>query len=211
MLSLIHKIRQNVPNEEFDYPCLKSFLKEYSQPRDKITRMLKNSEIIRVKKGLYVFGPHFRNGPYSKEVLANLIYGPSYVSLEYALAFYQLIPERVETVTSITNKRNKFFKTPVGHFSYQYLKNDCYQVGVTRVNLDETHAVLMATKEKALADLLFFKQLKQVQSKKELQIFLTENLRLEKSALKKFNKKRLRQIAAVYQSPIINLLLEIIL
>ncbi len=210
MNTLIQNIRQNSINEEFDYSFLKSFLKEYSHPRDKITRMLKHSEIVRVKKGLYVFGPDFRKTPYVKELLANLIYGPSYISLEYALAFYHLIPERVEIVTSITNKRNKIFKTPVGLFTYQYLKNDCYGVGTTLLNLDTTHVVLMATQEKALADLLFFKNLKHIKTTKELLVFLTENLRIELSSLKKFNKKRFKQIAEVYQNPIINLLLEII-
>ena len=61
------------------------------------------------KKGLYIFGKSVALQPYSKEVLANLIYGPSAISLSYALSYYGLIPERVHIVTSITNNRIKTF------------------------------------------------------------------------------------------------------
>jgi len=73
-----------------------------TRPRDKISDLLKKGTIIRVKKGLYVFGEDNRKKPYSKEILANLIYGPSYISLDYALQYHGLIPERVEAVTSVT-------------------------------------------------------------------------------------------------------------
>ena len=52
-----------------------------------------------------------------------MIYGPSYVSKEYALAHHGLIPEGVTLVTSITPKRFKHFKTPVGEFVYDYQPN----------------------------------------------------------------------------------------
>ena len=89
-------VRNRIPAEIFDYQTLTDALKGLSSPRDKITDMLRQGIIIRVKKGLYVFGDKDRKYPYSKELPANLIYGPSYVSLDYALAYYGLIPERVE-------------------------------------------------------------------------------------------------------------------
>lgn len=210
MDKITYQLRQKAINEEFDYTFLKSLLSSYQNPRDKITRMLKNGEILRIKKGLYVFGPNLRKTPYSKEVLANLIYGPSYLSLEYALAFYNLIPERVETVTSVTNKKNKVFQTSVGLFTYQYLENTRYQVGLTLLRRDATHSVLIATKEKALADLLFLKGPKHFNNKNDLKLFLTENLRMEIADLKKMSKTRLRAIATAYKDDIINLLLELL-
>ncbi len=78
-------IRKMIPYEEFDYQTLLGALKGYARPRDRITALLRKGVIIRVKKGLYVFGEHERRRPYSREILANLIYGPSYISLEYAL------------------------------------------------------------------------------------------------------------------------------
>src|SRR5262245_31791812 len=120
-MMIIDEIRKSVVNEEIDYLLLTSLLKQYKRPRDKITQLLKSGALIRVKKGLYIFGSRYAKKPYILETLANLIYGPSYISLEYALAFYGMIPERVEVLTSVTNKRDKIFKTPVGLFTYRYL------------------------------------------------------------------------------------------
>jgi predicted transcriptional regulator of viral defense system len=65
---------------------------------------------------LYIFGDEERRGPYSRELLANLMYGPTFISLESALAFYGLIPERVEAMLSVTTGRSREFDTPVGRF-----------------------------------------------------------------------------------------------
>ena len=193
---MLSNLRNSVLTEEFDYNFLRHVLNEYKNPRVKINDLLKKEKIIRVKKGLYVFGPELAREPYSKETLANLIYGPSYISLEYALSFYGLIPERVETVTSVTNKRNKFFKTPIGVFSYRYINPSIYAYGITLYEMDKYHSILMATKEKALSDMLYFtdKMTEQVQ----LENYLIENLRLELEDLIGFNKKQVKRLAALY-------------
>jgi predicted transcriptional regulator of viral defense system len=85
------RLRAKVPYEETDYVALKNALSQYSNIRAKITSLLKSGELIRVKKGLYVFGPTEAKEPYSKEILANLIYGPSYISLDYALSLYGIV------------------------------------------------------------------------------------------------------------------------
>ena len=92
-------------------------LEGYARPRDKITQWLNRGIIVRIKKGLYVFGESLRRKPYSRELLANLIYGPSYLSLEWALQYYGLIPERVEALTSVTTGRSRKFSTPAGLFA----------------------------------------------------------------------------------------------
>ncbi len=112
----------------FDYQTLLSALKDYASPRDKISRLLRKNEIVRVKKGLYVFGQTGGKRKYSHEHLANLIYGPSYISLDYALHTYGLIPERVETVTSVTLDRTKSFSTPVGNFSFRKIGLKAYRI-----------------------------------------------------------------------------------
>ncbi len=76
-------VRKLIPYEEFDYQVLLGALKNYA-----------------------------RKQPYSREILANLIYGPSCISLEYALQYYGMIPERVEAVTSVTVGRSRKFSTP---------------------------------------------------------------------------------------------------
>ncbi|MBN1307369.1 MAG: hypothetical protein JXA18_05595 [Chitinispirillaceae bacterium] len=196
----IQQIRRIVPNEEIDYVMLKSILSGYSNPRDKISRFLKAGSLIKVKKGLYVFGPDASLGPYNKEILANLIYGPSAISLEYALFYYGLIPERVETVTSITPSRNKKYSTPVGIFSYQYMHPAMYTTGLNRVMVDSTHPVIMAMPEKALSDILAISAKKiETSDVESLLHYITVSLRIENNALKKLSVDRIREIASVYK------------
>src|SRR5579871_4020362 len=114
-------IKKLTPNREIDYLFMKYILQDYAQPRAKITALLRSKDLIRVKKGLYLLDGKDEDKPFVKETLANLIYGPSYISMEYALAFYGFIPERVEVLTSVTSKKDKLFKTPVGVFNYRYL------------------------------------------------------------------------------------------
>jgi len=71
----IEKARKTAGREDTDYQFLLSMLTEYAHPRDKITEWLKSGDLIRVKKGLYVFGPEIALVHYSLEVLANLIFG----------------------------------------------------------------------------------------------------------------------------------------
>lgn len=115
---MLESLRRSIPFEEFDYQTLLDSLRGYAHPRKKITTLLRKGEIIRVKKGLYLFGERHRRSPYCRELLANLIHGPSCISLEYALHYHGLTPERVETVTSVACSRSRSFDTPVGAFSY---------------------------------------------------------------------------------------------
>jgi hypothetical protein len=105
-------------------------LSSYRKPRDTVTTLLKREHILRVRKGLYVFGHVWRRVPVSIEPLANLIYGPSSISLDFALAAYGLIPERINTITSITNGRSREFETPAGRFSYRHLSDIRFSTGI---------------------------------------------------------------------------------
>ena len=87
-----------------------------------IQRALKSGEVIQVRRGLYHLSPSIYPSLVSTEVLANLIYGPSYVSLESALAYHGWIPEAVRNCTSVTSGRPKHFDTPHGRFSYVRIK-----------------------------------------------------------------------------------------
>jgi len=205
---MIEMIRKRAVTNELDYNFLMDCLSDYKKPRDKISRLIRAGHIIRVKKGLYVFGPKYSIGPYCKETLANLIYGPSYISLEYALAFYGLIPERIEVVTSITNKRNKLFKTPVGIFSYKYIPLQKYSLGVTQLQLDEVHKIIIATKEKALADKVA--QIPSINTSDDMIKYLTEDLRIDESQLFSLNLRKLKAIANRYQQVNVTVLYEVI-
>lgn len=207
----IYQLRSLAGREEIDYSFLMSALKDYAKPRQKISLWIKTGELIRVKKGLYVFGPKIAQRPYSKELLANLIYGPSAISLSYALAHYGLIPERIETVTSITNNRKKQLQTPIGLFTYQYLSSSCYQIGIQLVSFGNAQSYLMATPEKALCDYIYFvtKPVK-MSSLKDMESFLFEDLRIDETIMADLSLASVKEISAIYKSPIVALFSEYI-
>jgi len=204
-------LRNRFINEEFDHVALKAALRDYARPRDKITSLLKSGSIIRVKKGLYVFGPTLARGPVSKESLSNLIYGPSYISLEYALSYHGLIPERVEAVTNVTFKKNKTFSTPLGSFTYQHIHPDRYVFAISQISVDETHTVLMAPAEKALADKLVVSRVgREVHNMRELKQYLVDELRISSLAIRDLDGKLVSRIARAYKYPLLDLLGELI-
>jgi hypothetical protein len=202
-------LRNRVVGEELDFPLLQDVLKDYSSPRDKITRLLKSGILIRVKKGLYIFSPQWAKRPYSRELLANLIYGPSVVSLQSALAYYGLIPERVSQVTSITCSRDKVFDTPVGKFTYRYLNIHKYSIGIDLISLSDQQSFLMACKEKALADTLALGGF-QAASVSDLEQILLHDLRCDMDLVSKLDVKLLKAIASRYSNRIIYLLVELV-
>jgi predicted transcriptional regulator of viral defense system len=203
------ELRKIVDREEIDYQLLLTALKDYSRPRDKISSLLKSGDLIRVKKGLYTFGRNIATRAYSKELFANLIYGPSAISLRYALAFYGLIPERVETITSVTNNRIKHFDTPIGHFDYRYLNQKKYPVGLTLDDTNKKQAFLIASPEKALVDQMHLidKDIV-ISNENELEAYLLADLRLDEALLKKFKLKTLKELQHAYQDSRLALLLS---
>ena len=204
---MIEELKRLAPTNEFDYLFIMSILKKYKKPRDKLTRLIRSGAVIRIKKGIYAFGPRYARGPVCKEALANLIYGPSYISLEYALAFYGMIPESVELVTSMTNKRNKTFSTPVGNFAYFYLHPKKYPVGVIQHEISPLRHILIASKEKALSDLIAREG--SFSGPETLFKHFTENLRIDETELMNLNKRRLTEIADIYRNRNVTRLREI--
>ena len=209
MISPIRLIRKAAEAEEIDYTLLKSCLHNYAAPRDVITRLLRAGDLIRVKKGLYVFGIEYAKRPYSLEILANLVYGPSYVSCEYALSFYGFIPESVFEVTSMTTERNKMFSTPVGRFSYKHLSLSRYQVGLTHIEVLPDRRVLMATPEKALADLLLLRDEKP-DDVDELRSVLYDSYRCDPNNMKKLRISYMNEIAKIYHYKAVSLLVDLV-
>jgi predicted transcriptional regulator of viral defense system len=187
---------------------LMSHLEHLKAPHRKITELLKSGDIIRVKKGLYVFGVEYRQNPVHLGLLANLIYGPSYVSQEYALYWYGMIPERVDMITSMTNRRNKSFDTPLGVFRYTYLNNQRYTVGIDWKTLDNGQHFLMASPEKALIDTIA--SCTDITTRKAMRLHLIENLRIDENILSELDISRTTVITQAYAKPVIRLLAETI-
>ena len=72
----------NIPFEAF---VLRNILSHYQSPEKKILKLVRDGYIIRIKQGLYVVSPEVSGKLLSMELIANHIYGPSYVSAHYAL------------------------------------------------------------------------------------------------------------------------------
>ena len=193
-------VRNRIQAEIFDYQTLTDALKGLSSPRDKITDMLRQGIIIRIKKGLYVFGDKYGRHPYSKELLANLVYGPSYVSLDYALAYHGIIPERAEALTSVTPSRSRRFSTPVGLFLYRRIPVRAYEAGVVREEGDRDQAFLIASPEKALADKVVSVRGAPFASIEGMSRFLEEDLRIDAGALRSLSAERIDEFAGRYRS-----------
>lgn len=121
--------------------------------RNQLSRWQKAGRIFVLRKGLCILGKADRKVEPDPLQAANILYEPSYVSLEYALEFYGLIPERVEAMTSVSTLKTARFDNVLGRFIYQHIRPEAFR-GFSRVQ-HGTAFFLMAEPEKALADYLY--------------------------------------------------------
>jgi predicted transcriptional regulator of viral defense system len=120
-----------------------------------VSSLINEGKLIRLKKGLYIFGDAWRRKPLNLETVANLLYGPSCVSFEYALSSYGFIAERPRTVTSLAIGDTKTFGTPIGNFEYRAINPEKFKIGIEYRSLGKDGGYFIASKEKALADLVY--------------------------------------------------------
>lgn len=199
MISVIQNIDTPYLTTEF---LLEKF-NDYSYPRDKLKNLVKEKELIHVCQGIYLPGPDYRRS-YSKEVLAGIIYGPSVISFEYALSFYDLIPERVETITSLCFKRNKVFQTPIGRFTYQYIAPKKFPIAINYEQTDLGN-FFIATPEKALCDLAYFQK---IENNNEALEYIIDDLRISEKKLSQINVKMLLELKMGYSKKSVNHLVD---
>jgi len=121
--------------------------------RRQLSDWKKKKWLIELRKGMYVINDLYFKEKLSLLYLANQIYQPSYISLEYALSEYELIPEKVNVITSISTRKTSYFENDFGMFKYTKIKNNCF-FGYRMIVID-VQKVLYATKEKALLDYLY--------------------------------------------------------
>lgn len=109
---------------------------------------------FKLRNGLYALGT---DPPHELEI-ANRLYEPSYVSFEYALAHYRMIPEAVYSVTSATTRVTREFQVGGKNYEYAKIKRGTY-TGYHLLKVDKAQ-VLIAVPEKALADYCYFVDLR---------------------------------------------------
>ncbi len=193
----MEELRRSIDWEVIDYQQLMDVLREYSKPRDKISSLMATGAVVRVKKGLYVFGEAWRRQPVCRELLANLICGPSYISLQYALSHHGMIPERVNVVTSVTSGKTRRFQTPFGLFTYRRIPMMPYAMGLTQAKSGADY-FLIASPEKALADIVWLDRRFKPSASIDYAVYLFDDLRIDRERLAQLDLKAVQEIAGGY-------------
>ena len=194
-----------------DYAVLRSLYSDYSFPRNKIANLEQEGKLIRLKRGMYVVSPDVNKQLLSVELIANHIYGPSYVSMESALRYYGLIPEQVYTTRSMTVNRSKKFENSIGNFEYITVEGKYYPIGITQQTVENKYTFLIASPEKALCDMISATPRLRIQSEKALKTYLEDDLRFEISALDNMDSDIIRECSETgKKKEILKLLLKLL-
>lgn len=146
-----------------------------------LTRKVKEEKLIRLKRNLYCLKRKIPND----YILANILYQPSYLSLEFALSYYSIIPETVYTITSVTTKPTREFIVTNRAFAYKTIKDKAYLGYIPREIDNQTF--LIATAEKSLADYLYFVSLGKKNINDRTDWSKVEKKRVEKYLIDDFN------------------------
>ena len=158
--------------------------------RVQLSRWEKAHKLIQLRRGVYLLPESYRKIDVYDPHVAAVLKKPSYISLEKALEYHDMIPEAVKIYTSVTTKRNMRFTTKLGIFNYQHIKNSIFW-GYEAVTVDKQTA-FFATPEKALLDLLYLKKIKVTPA-------YLEELRLQN--LEKLNLRRLLEYGRRFKKP----------
>lgn len=161
---------------------------------------LKKGYLEKIRDGLYVLSK-FKD-EINPMVLAGKIYEPSYLSLEFALNYYGIIPDIPGTYTSATSRTTKYFKNRFGNFTYQKIKSDFFNGYETRS--EKNISFNIATPEKALVDYLYLNKNKIIPD-----FNFWKEMRIDEDF--KFKKKKLEFYKRLLNDRKVNKLIESIL
>jgi len=184
----------------FSHGALLPLLSDYARPNDKISEWLASGSLISLKRGLYVVGAPWRKETLCLPLIANRLYGPSCVSLEYALAWHGLIPERVVEITSVCTLRGREFENALGRFSYIKIPQQLFSLGLTIEAIENQHFWL-ASPTKAVCDTVLLTRNLRAFGKASMQTFLFDDLRIDEELLCDFDDSVLEGYASSGYKP----------
>lgn len=196
--------RREVRVEVFDYLLLINYLQGLKKPRDRISALIAEGKLIRLKKGLYIFGENWRRSPLDLKMIANQLYGPSCISFEYALSSYGLIAERPTVITSLAIGDTKTFHTPIGTFEYRAIDPKKFKVGIEYIDLGKEGGYFIASQEKALADFVY--RTPNIRTLEQLRYYLFEEMRVDESLFRSFDFHKLNEISKAYNKNTVNMM-----
>ena len=178
---------------------------DYTDVKGKIRREVQSGRLVQVARGLYETDARV-DGKY----LAGAIYGPSYLSFDYALSVHALISEAVyNTHTSATFRKGKtkHYENAFGTFLYRDVPAAVYPLGV-EIKMERGYSYQIASPEKAVCDKLY--SLSPVYSVKALKKLLFDDLRIDESAFFALRKEDILQLAPLYRATNLKLLAKLI-
>ncbi len=121
----------------FDLATLVQLVDEPRQHvQTQLHRWCKTGKLLPLRRGMYAFAEEYRRAELQPAELANQMYSPSYISLQWALSYYGLIPEKTVAFTSVTTKQTKRFTNDFGTFVYRHLKPEAF-FGYHRLQMGE--------------------------------------------------------------------------
>ncbi|MGL4484812.1 MAG: type IV toxin-antitoxin system AbiEi family antitoxin domain-containing protein [Anaerovoracaceae bacterium] len=164
---------------------IRDSLRGYKYPNNKIQSLVKDGYLIPLKKGYYCVSNKVTNLKYNRFVISNVMYGPSYISTYSALEYYGLIPESVKVTTAVTFKRSNKYQNRLGTFQYAHIPSNFYGFGYETVLNNNSYQI--ATREKALCDLIILKRNFKIRSKIGMRRYIEEDMRIDFSRVLNFN------------------------
>lgn len=182
---------------------IEDLLKDYSNKPCKIGRMVRDGRYHRIIRGLYETDPD-TPGQYIAQAICN----PSYLSFEYALSRYGLIPEAVFGFTSASfrKKRLKEYDTPYGYFTFRDVPDAVFPYGV-RFEMEQDRGYWIADPEKALCDKVY--SVRPVGSERAMRELLFEDLRIDEDGFSELDTDELSKLSEIYGSKNVRLLAKI--
>ena len=183
---------------------LKEKFHDYVDPLDKIKRDADKGVIVRLAKGIYETDKNTEPC-----LLAESILSPSYLSFDWALSFYGLIPERVFAITSASLglRKNKTFENQFGRYEYTDIPVEAFSEGLTYLENSE-YAAKIAMKEKAICDSLC--KWRVVKNVKELKELLFEDKRIDEDEFALCDFELMKRLAKLYNKTNLKLLIKLI-
>lgn len=155
-------------------------------------RYEKKGFVVKLKRGLYALKTNLP----STYLIANILYQPSYISFDTALSYHGIIPETIYSVTSATTKITRTFEASGVKYDYHRIKKSAY-TGYKPIKYSGA-LILMAEPEKALADYLYFIDIRQ------------RGLYYERIDLRNIKRNKLIKYAKLFRRPgILKLIKEI--
>jgi len=179
------------------FGTLRELYRDFASPAKKIAQFCSQGLLVRVRRGLYIVSDNISDQKPIGELIANHLYGPSYVSMETALQYHGMIPEGVYSFESATSRQPKQYDTPYGVFRYHRFPADYFRIGMRMERLRDGYTCLMAAPEKSLCDLLVKTKGLQVRSRSSMHSYLTEFLRIDEETLDTLELPLLHECAEI--------------